>query len=417
MSIDTDEYKLAAEEKLHKLTKIENDQRLANQLQEIQIASKPELLEPFAKAYLGLYLEIDASFSPEQRIKFIAGENLYRSVMLGLHSVLNNIEFLPSITEIGRSMASDKRMELGYVLLVSMDLYLKDQEDINKAILNIKPEMLSAVLCFHFANSSGFKNKWWFDVVSLQPKLVAKTLQAFWIPLMDKGVRLLPGLKELLKTQQGQQLIGEIILPILSGWAGYKKKSLNILLAIALRYAEPNKFLPIVENILQTDNKLNPRMRMVWLTCAFIIKPEAYWQQMQDYSYRSKEKLLPLLDFSIALLDEIHIEVNILSKIIRLVAPKFPPHIDDFGALAANPQKTLRLFYEMANREESIVLELAWLRSARVMKIVSPILDEVEALNQKNRQLEPMPDFPCFMADLLNSGTLKEKRSRFKNKL
>ena len=234
---------------------------------------------------------------------------------------------------------------------------------------------------------------------------------------MDKGVRYLPGLGEHIKTQHGQHLVGEFILPVLSGWSGYKKRTLNVLLAIALRYSDTNKLLPIIENILETNKNLNPRMRMVWVTSAFILKPDEYWQYMVDYTYRSKEKLLPLLDYSVALLDEITLEVDVLTKIVRLIAPKFPPHIDDFGELAANPQKTLRLFYELANRNELIGEQVSWLRTARVMKIVSPILDEVEKLNKQKHSNSTFPTFIDFMHNLLTSGKLKEKRSRFKNKL
>jgi len=203
----------------------------------------------------------------------------------------------------------------------------------------------------------------------------------------------------------------------LSGWTGYKKKTLNVLLAIALKYTNTEKLLSIIENILSNEQALNPRIRMVWLTSAFILSPDIYWQQMVDYTCRSKEKLLPLLDFTIALLDDITLELGTLTKIIRLIAPKFPPHIDDFGQLAANPQKTLRLFYELANSEQSITDELKWLRSVRVMKIVSPILDEVEVLNKQKLSQNTFLSFTEFLSGLLNNGKLKERRSRFKNKL
>jgi len=411
------ELKRVTEEKLHTITRLDNDARLIDKHEIIQTARDINLLEPFAKAYLGLFLEIDSTFTPEERIRFIASEPLSDAVMQGLSVVLHNLNDLPAISDIGKKMVSGERLEIGYVVLVAMDLFVKKFPEPEQAFQQIPSDVLSAALCFHYANSSLFKNTWVNALIHYQHDLVTSTLQMFWLPQMDKGVRYLPGLKELLKTGEGQQLVGDIILPILSGWTGYKKKSLNVLLAIALRYANSDKLLPIIEETLATNKMLNPRMRIVWLTSAFIIRPNDYWQEMVDYTYRSKEKLLPLLDFTIALLDEIELDVHVLTKIIRLVAPKFPPHIDDFGELAANPQKTLRLFYELANREELLIDELKWLRSARVMKIVSPVLDEVERLNKIKNQNTPFPEFPSFMKNLLNNGHLKEKRSRFKNKL
>ena len=400
---------------IHASTREENDKRLANQHDALSRAESLALLEPFAKAYLGLFLEIDSSFSPEQRIRFIAGDALANAVIQGLTAVVTQ-PAVANIYDIGKKMAGAERLEVGYVVLVSMDLFLRQHQTPDEAFAKISPEMLSTALCFHYANSSEFRNVWVDNLIKYNPSLVTSTLQQFWQAQMDNGVRYLPGLGDLLKTDNGQQLVGHIILPILSGWAGYKKKTLNILLAIALRHADATKLLPVIEHILETEKALKPRMRIIWLTSAFILAPDKYWQTMVDYTYRSKEKLLPLLDFTVALLDEITLELNTLTKIIRLIAPKFPPHIDDFGALAANPQKTLRLFYEMANREKSISEQIKWLRSARVMKIVSPILDEIENLNRQKRCQSGAIDFNSFVSNMLNSGKLKERRSRFKNK-
>ena len=404
------------ERKLHAITRDENDQRLADQHKVLGSGQALELLEPFAKAYLGLFIEIDSTFAPEQRVRFIAGDELADAVMQGLSRVIT-LDNFPSAVEIGEKMAEGKRLEFGYVVLVSMDLLVNRMATEKQAFSKLKPQALSAALCFSYANSCDFRNTWVSKLIDYDRNLVMQTLQQFWVVQMDKGVRYLPGLAEQLKTKQGQQMVGEIILPILSGWTGYKKKTLNILLTIALRYANSEKLLPIIENIITGNKTINPQMHILWLTSAFILEPDHYWQQMVDYTYRSKEKLLPLLDFSIVLLDEITLKAGTLTKIIRLIAPKFPPHIDDFGELAANPQKTLRLFYELANREQSISNELHWLRCARVMKIVSPILDETEALNRKKQQQKTIVDYNGFLSNLLKNGNLKERRSRFKNKL
>lgn len=51
------------------------------------------------------------------------------------------------------------------------------------------------------------------------------------------------------------------------------------------------------------------------------------------------------------------------------------------------------------------------------MKIVSPVLDEVELLNREKQRQGVTMDFSEFLANLLNNGDLQERRSRFKNKL
>ncbi len=407
---------LINEARLHAETRAENNKQLAGQHTQIRSGKNTDILEPFAKAYLGLFLEIDNTFSPEQRIHFLVSDDLAEAIIEGLVNVLSSNRF-PTPAEIGKKMADGERFEVGYIVLAGMDLLVKKYSESDKAFSLLDKQVLASALCFHYANSNDFRNIWVDAFFSYDRVLLSQTFQEFWAVQIKKDVSYLPGLGEQLKTRKGQERVGEIILPILSAWHGYKKKTLGVLLAIALRYADKNQLLTIVEKILETETNLNPRMRIVWMTTAFIIRPDGYWQQMQDYTYRSKEKLLPLLDFSVALLDEISLNVDVLTKIIRLVAPKFPPHIDDFGELAANPQKTLRLFYELGNRTELLTSQLDWLRSARVMKIVSPVLDEVERLNKIKHQHNSFPDFPAFISALLHGGKLKEKRSRFKNKL
>ncbi len=92
------------------ITREENDQRLVNQHQTLSQAKALELLEPFAKAYLGLFIEIDSIFPPEQRIRFIAGDALADAIMQGLSRVIELDEF-PTATEIGEKMAKDERLE------------------------------------------------------------------------------------------------------------------------------------------------------------------------------------------------------------------------------------------------------------------------------------------------------------------
>jgi len=194
--------KFENEKNLHAITRKDNDQRLAHKHQAISNAEALALLEPFAKAYLGLFLEIDNTFKPLQRIEFIASKPLFSVVMQGLSEVIE-LEHFPTALEIGGKMATDKRLEFGYVILVSMDLFIKKNTTLQEAFSKINPQALSAALCFNYANSCDFKNTWISGLIQYDRKLVAETLQQFWLAQMSKGTNFLPGLSEQLKTKQG----------------------------------------------------------------------------------------------------------------------------------------------------------------------------------------------------------------------
>jgi len=414
IEIEVYETRLKNEKKLHTITRNENNERLANKHNVIKNAESIELLEPFAKAYLGLFLEIDSTFSPEQRIRFIASNELANAAIQGLSHVIKLNNF-PTAAEIGRVMVDDVRLEFGYVILVSMDLAVKNHTLPKEAFAKLSPQALTAALCFNYANSCDFRNSWLNKLIEYSRDLVTLSLRQFWMVQMGKGVRFLPGLSEQLKTKQGQQLVGDIILPILSSWSGYKKNTLNVLLAIALKYSDKRAFLEIIENILLTNKTMNRKNANGMANQCLYSKARCILATNDGLYLPFKRKIIALLDFSTALLDEITLELEVITKIIRLIAPKFPPHIDDFGPLAVNPQKTLRLFYELADREQSIIDEVDWLRSARVMRIVSPILDEVVQISKDKRVT--FPSFDYFLSNFISNGQLKEKRSRFKNKL
>ncbi len=172
MQIENYQQKKSNEEKLHQPSQQENDARLAGQHDDIRNASKTEILEPFAKAYLGLFLEIDSSFPPQQRVRFIASKQLCSAIMQGLAIAIYNVNNLPSITAIGQAMVVEERIELGYVLLASTALCLRNNVNMEQAFKQIRPDVLSAALCFHFTNSSVFRDKWLSALIKYQPQLV-----------------------------------------------------------------------------------------------------------------------------------------------------------------------------------------------------------------------------------------------------
>ena len=404
---------LDEESALHAQTREENDARLRPQLKALREGRAVETLASMAKAYLGLYLDIDSSFLPMQRIGFLVSDDVAEALTAGFVAVLHN-HALPAPQQIGEQMAKGERYETGYIVLAAMD-HLYRQAD---ALDGVSLSTLGSALCFHYANTSSFQNRWVETVLRAHAADMAPVLEAFWMGLISKGTDHIPGLQAFVaNANSNHACLDQMLLPVLAHWSGYKKKLLARLLQTAIRHTDTNRLLGIAATQFRR-NDLPPDKRILWLACAFVLQPDNYWQTLLDYTQRSKEKLLPLLDFSLELVcpqndTPVRLPHYTLARLLRLIAPKFPPHYDSFGNLTDNACKTLRLFYEYALLNEDITHSLQWLQKARVMNVVRELLEATLNLNRQALQGKPVVAFDHFVDTLKQAGKIAGRKGRY----
>ncbi len=416
---------LDAEFSLHATTRQENNSRLRPQIEQLRNGQAIAALEPFAKAYLGLYLDIDSSFAPYDRIRFLVDDDIAEAVVQGFVKILYEYPF-PRPEEIGEKMARGERDEIGYIVLAGMDHLMRQsqlQSDSQALLYKLPAATIDCAVCFHYANACSFRNEWLEPLLKDKSDALAPVLEAFWLGLIKQGTGYIPGLHDYLDDKQTNQAhISQVLLPILKNWSGYKKKFLNELLQTAIRYTDKQKLAAVTDAILTRDDPgLTPNKRILWLATAFVLQPDNYWQDLLDYTQRSKEKILPLLDFTVELASDIRFDAYVLphftlARLLRIIAPRFPPHYDSFDNLTENAKKTLRLFYIYAGSSHDISESLEWLQQVRVMKIVKSLLTEVMQFNQQlqHNETEEMPSFNEFMSSLKKSGKLQGRQVRYK---
>ena len=403
---------------LHAQTRAENDTRLLPQVDALRTGQAVEALEPFAKAYLGLFLDIDSTFPPVERLRFLLSENIAQAVLEGFSCVLRQ-HSLPKPEEIGNKMAQGERFEIGYIVLAGMD-YLAQQS--KQSLYDLPTETINSAICFHYANNSSFSDAWVEPLLKDKSDALAPVLESFWMGIIRQGTDYIPGLHDYLDDKvTNKQHLSQILLPILGNWSGYKKKFLAELLQNAIRYTDTESLCAVVAQILQrNDPDLIPAKRILWLATAFILQPDRYWQELLDYTQRSKEKILPLLDFCVELVTDVRYEPYVLphqtlAKLLRIIAPKFPPHYDNFDNLTENAKKTLRLFHVYANLGEDISESINWLQSVRVMNIVRDLVVVVNELNQDylNDKHAVHYGYEDFVMLLRRAGKLQSRKGKF----
>lgn len=401
-------------------TRIENDEQFLTQLDSIKSAENIKVLIPFAKAYLGMFYVIDHDLPAKQKVRLLAKEALAEAIFHGFISSLQR-DNLPAIEEIGHKSAVKQEYAEGYVVLAGLDLIAKNNiADIETLDLNL----IKKAVAFHFSNQSSFKNIWFDYLLEKDINKVIPAICEYWVAMLKNETARLPGNYLLFGDKANSKMIEHCILPLLRHWRHCKIKTLSQLLSLAFKYSEAGEFLAVCENALAHDELLNEKTRLYWIITAYLISPEKYYSKLSNYVGRVKLKIMPLLDFVILILsnkEQTNIQFNarVITELLRIIAPVFPPQHHVYGALGAldiNSRNVMMLFYYLVNsNEKDIAPELKKLRKARVMKIYSPVIDNVlEIQIRKHNEVGfVVPDFDKYIESLVKNNCLQGRSNKF----
>lgn len=402
------------------LTRCENDERLLPQIKSIKSAENIQVLIPFAKAYLGMFYVIDNELEAQEKVKLLAHDELATSIFEGFISSLSRND-LPSIEMIGHAMAEKREFAEGYVILAGLDLIAKNSlADINE----IDSELIEKAVGFHFSNKSGYQNIWFDYLINQHKNKIIPAISRYWVAMLKNRATFLPGRNYVLGGQPDNEIVQYCILPLLENWSQCKAKTLFQLLQLAFKYSDKNNFLAVCEKVLSNDEKLNEKTRLYWIATAYLISPDKYFARLSDYVGRVKLKIMPLLDFVVLIMnehDEINIEFNdkIVTQLLRMIAPIFPPQHHVYGALGAldiNSKNVMLMFYFLAcSKNKNVTNEIKMLRKARVMKIYSAVIDNLLELHMRKNNEEnfSFPDFEEYIETLVTNHCLQGRSNKF----
>lgn len=400
------------------LTRSENDEILLSQIDSIKTAENIQALIPFAKAYLGMFYVIDKELPEKEKVKLLANNELAEAIFSGFSSSLN-IKTLPSIEEIGHVKAERKEFSEGYVVLAGLDLLVKKSlTDIN----NLNNETTEKAIGFYFSNKSDHNNIWFEHLLKEQKDKVIHALSKYWVAMLKNKATYLPGNNLVLAENSDAEIIQHCILPLLENWANCKTKTLSQLLHLAFKYAEPKEFLIVCECALENSENLNERAHLYWLASAYLISNDKYFSRLSNYVGRVKLKIMPLLDFiTLRMSDKSTVNLNakILTQLLRMIAPVFPPQHHVYGAIGAldiNSKNVMLMFYQLVLLDdENAVDEIKSLRKARVMKIYSAVIDNLlELIMRKNNSDDfILPSFDEYIEVLIQNDCLQGRSNKF----
>lgn len=362
-------------------TRAENDELLLGKIERVASGTDIDALEPFARAYLGLFLDIDGNIAPRERIAMLANPKLAAAVIDGFAAALERLE-LPSAAQIGDALVRGEPFIQGFIVLAGMDIVSQRDE---RAVLDLNESTLAAALCFHYANSTYHEDPWLETLLRERPQLSADTLLTFWEPQVRAQLDALPGLSELLADDGLSDVLGRVLIPLLKNWQACTWRTQRKLLLAALRYGDHRVLAETASERLEHLPREQVRKYTFWLATAFLLEPKHYAGELQPFCGRSKEKILPLLDFVTAVLTNerefnLHLTPLALAELIHVIAPRFAPQEDRYGQLSENTERVLSLFDRLAaDHSDEAIEAVDMLRGVRVMGIYSDKLDDIAA--------------------------------------
>lgn len=398
----------------------DNDQRLLGRLDALRSGEDMAVLESFARAYLGMFYEIEDDVAPADKVAMLANSEVSEAVLQGFVAALQRDD-IPPPYEIGDRLGKGESMPGGYVILAGMDRLMQTAPE---QIEQLPGSILQSALCFHFANQAP-RHDQWFDKLLADTAISAPALRGFWQGLLSNDPQMLPGLRNIMAEPEYADLNREVLLPVLIHWQNCKQKTFKELIFAALRYVERNELLQSTRDLLNDPNAIKDEAkRLYWLATAFLLSPEEFAQDLSTYIGREKQKVLPLLDFmmKVSATDaETGIEFSPMmdAQLLRIIAPIFPPQEHSYGHIGGmdvNSRNVMRLFHKLATDSRPEAPEaLKGLRKARVMKIYNNVLKHAEQMQKKihSDQSFAPPDFETYLKELEDNDDLVQRRNRF----
>ncbi len=356
-----------------------SEEKLTQRIEDIRCGRAPQALEPFAKAYLGMFLEIDDEIAPADRIEQLAAEPLASAIRAGFIAVLAS-EDLPTPEDIGRRFARGERLALGYVILAGVDLLASNDPP---ALYELPPETLASALCFYHINTPSHHFDWVAGLLRERADVCVAALDSLWNELLPTVSDHLPGLRQVLREPGAQSLRRQLVLPVLARWKHCKPTVLRELLLVSLRCAGHDALLDLIRATVADIDEAEVKKWIYWLACGYMLAPAEFEQKLTDYAGRWREKTLPLLDFSVAVLAQeqasaLQIGAGQIAHLLRIIAPTFRRNSPLTGGVDAVSAKVMELFERLANdSSEAAVCAVRDLQQVRVMRVYADVLEEV----------------------------------------
>lgn len=252
-------------------------------------SAHPQALHDLALACDGLMYGVEGETSDERLADYLDGDQeLIAAAHAGFRHALDRSD-LPSVSEI---VELELKGEMHYIrpaCLIGMSEFYAASPSV---ALQLKDEVLSALLAFRLSYNVGEDPAWFIALVESRPNLVADVLLAYVLPMLRAGKEHVSGVS-LLAYNATYAAVARFALPSLLAGFPLRARTLQLtnlldpLLKGALRYLDNAKLATIVTSKLKLGS-IDAAQRVYWLACGLLIAPDQYIAKLLQYLGKSK---------------------------------------------------------------------------------------------------------------------------------
>lgn len=297
-----------------------NSARLAPMLEQVRAGTDCDLLIPCAKAYLGLFLNLDNSLTPHDRLASFVDSGLLPSVYEGFANAVQQFSF-PQVAEFSE-LNNEARLEPCWVILAAIELGLQDQG--NQYIDHMPAEVRKTAFCFVMTLEQGDRPAWPAYYAEHFQHELEQALIGSWSGRPARDSDYLAGMdwyfENISKPDPG------LVYWLASHWQHFHYGNTYHLLSLAVEYCQADELQELSQKALQREMPV--KVKMLWCSLGLVSDPQHYAARLQTLCGFNKEKIVPLLDFCISVMKFIDDPVRraqISAALIRIAGPKFPP--------------------------------------------------------------------------------------------
>lgn len=246
---------------------------------EIKKGNEVELLQHYAKVWLGQYSDVDHKASPIERLSNEVGCENINTLYEGFSNVVYKDVF-NSIKDIAESHI-DGRVYYRASLLIAAISIISDLKGKNELLL-IPDSVIELVFAYHLTRPTEYSVNWFSWLKDNKFNLYKLTIEKFWRIQLNNKSSSLSGLYDFHGDEDIFLAAIEIIPKILIDYNCIHPELLMTMLRNIVGNVEPNILIYLVNNSLKKRHLRKNFTKAMWLSVGFMCDSDSYIEKIHN---------------------------------------------------------------------------------------------------------------------------------------
>jgi hypothetical protein len=265
-------------------------------IKEIAAGEDINCLVQIARAYLGMYFDLDRANSPEERVRIWLGKDLADAALTGFVTALTRKD-MPTAREIAETHVEGKYRNVELVLVCGINELVRS----GRSLLTVAPGIAGAALAAWW-NTAAFDPKQVGENIRDQleaavfssESAVEEFLHTVVEPHIRAGHQYIPGLHRLSHESRFSSLVGTLSVRWLTNYATANSNVQASLLRMAIEHGRRNDLRALALTRLSEFENFETPVRRLWLCASFIVDFDSSKELCAEYFRNDKNCLWTL---------------------------------------------------------------------------------------------------------------------------